>query len=99
MSSLQPSLSILLPASSRCAAISIDPVHRQVDEATVAIAQQVLNGSSGANPQHLVAHPTQRTTAWAGSARAFPAGSVTWRDLKPGAGWQHGEARLESMHE
>lgn len=41
-------------------ALGIDPVHRQVGKAPVAIAQQVLNGSGGAEPHHLVAQPAQR---------------------------------------
>lgn len=42
-------------------AFGIDPVHRQVGKAQAAVAQQVLNGSGGAHPHHLVAQPTQCT--------------------------------------
>ncbi len=41
-------------------AFRVNPVHRQVDKTPAAIAQQILNGSGGTKPHHLVAQASQR---------------------------------------
>lgn len=41
-------------------AFRINPVHRQLDKTSAAIAQQVLNGSRRTEPHYLAAQPAQR---------------------------------------